>query len=120
MSVCPSVCPSVCLSLKISVTTEPIGFYSLGNIPTGPVVIFGYFLGGVGHPQPPQKMKNTPPKKKKFLFKTKIKIVGSTTLPPKFFLNFSFKSKICKIGLIKPLGAKPLEARGEAAIIIYF
>ena len=39
------VCLSVCLSPKISVTTEPIGFYSSGNIPTGPVVVLGYFLG---------------------------------------------------------------------------
>ncbi len=46
-SVLPSVCPpvllsvrsSICLLLKISVTTEPIGFYSLGKIPTGPVVV---------------------------------------------------------------------------------
>ena len=26
--VCPSICPSVCPFLKISVTTEPIGFFS--------------------------------------------------------------------------------------------
>ena len=45
LSVCPSVCPSVCLSLRILVTTEPIGFYSSGNIPAGPVVVLGYFLG---------------------------------------------------------------------------
>ena len=42
-SVCPSVrksvCPSVSLSLKISVTTELIGFYSSLNIPTGHVVV---------------------------------------------------------------------------------
>ena len=48
------VCPSVRLSLKISVTTEPIGFYS-GNIPTDPVVVLGYLLGGVG-----QTEKNPP------------------------------------------------------------
>ena len=30
-------------TLKISVTIEPIGFYSSGNIPTGPVVILGYY-----------------------------------------------------------------------------
>ena len=32
---------SVCLSLKIFVTA---GFYSSGNIPTGPVVVIGYFF----------------------------------------------------------------------------
>ena len=41
-----SVRPSVRLKLKISVTTEPIGFYSLGNISSGPVVVLSYFLGG--------------------------------------------------------------------------
>ena len=30
--------------LKISVTAEPIWFYSSGNIPTGSVVVLGYFL----------------------------------------------------------------------------
>ena len=43
---------SVRLSLKISVTIEPIGFYSSGNIPTGPVVVLGYFLGGLDTPNP--------------------------------------------------------------------
>ena len=41
-----SVRLSVCMQLKISVTAELIGFYSSGNIPTGPVVVLGYFLGG--------------------------------------------------------------------------
>ena len=50
---------SVCLKLKISVTTEPIGLYSSGKIPTGPVMVLSYYRGG-GTP-PPQK--NTPPKK---------------------------------------------------------
>ena len=36
---------SVRPSLKMSVTTQPIGFYSSGNKPTGPVVVLGYFLG---------------------------------------------------------------------------
>ena len=45
---CLSVYPSICLSLKISVTTGLIGFYSLGNIPTGPVMVLGNFLGGAG------------------------------------------------------------------------
>ena len=43
---CLSVLPSVCLKLKISVTAEPIGLYFFGNIPTGPVVVLGYFLKG--------------------------------------------------------------------------
>ena len=55
-----SVRPSVCLSLKISVTTEPIGFYSSGNIPTGPGVVLGYFLRGWDTPNPP-KQKIPPP-----------------------------------------------------------
>ena len=46
MSVRLSVLPSP----KISVTTEPI--HSLGNIPTGPVVVLAYFLKGMGHPPP--------------------------------------------------------------------
>ena len=37
---------SVCLKLKISVTTKPIGLYSSGNIPNGPVMVLSYFLGG--------------------------------------------------------------------------
>ena len=37
---------SVCLKLKILVTTEPIGLYSSGIIPTGPVLVFNYFLRG--------------------------------------------------------------------------
>ena len=36
---------SVRLSLKILVITEPVGFYSSGNISTGPVVVLSYFLG---------------------------------------------------------------------------
>ena len=30
---------------KISVTTEPIWLYFLGNIATGPVVVLNYFVG---------------------------------------------------------------------------
>ena len=52
-----SVCPYVRLSLKISVTTKPIWFYSLGIIPIGPVVVLSYFLGGCDTPNPP---KNSP------------------------------------------------------------
>ena len=47
-----SVRPSVCLSLKISVTTELMGFYSSWNIPPGPVVVLSYFLGGWDTPNP--------------------------------------------------------------------
>ena len=47
-----SVRPSVRLKLKISVTTELIGFYSSGYIPTGPVVVLGYFLRGWDTPTP--------------------------------------------------------------------
>ena len=51
-----SVCPSVRLKLKTSVTAEPNGLYSSGNITTGPVVVLSYFLWRVEHPQslPPQ------------------------------------------------------------------
>ena len=39
-----SVCLSVCLKLRILVTTKPIGFYSSGNVLTGPVVVLGFFF----------------------------------------------------------------------------
>ena len=55
LSVRLSVCPSAHPSLKVSVTSEPIGFYSLGNIPTGPVVVLGIFLGKWDTPTPPKK-----------------------------------------------------------------
>ena len=45
-SIIQSSLMSVLPSLKISVTTEPIGFYSSGNIPACPLVVLGYFLGG--------------------------------------------------------------------------
>ncbi len=51
------VCPSVRPSLKISVTTKLIGFYSSGNIPTGPVL--GFFLGG-WNTHIPEKFKKSP------------------------------------------------------------
>ena len=51
-----SVRLSVRLNLKISVTTEPIGFYSSGNVPAGPVVVLGYFLGGWDTPIPPPEI----------------------------------------------------------------
>ncbi len=44
-------------SLKILVTTKPIGFYSPGCIPTGPVVVLSIFLGA-GTPPTPQKIKS--------------------------------------------------------------
>ena len=54
-----SVRLSVYPSLKISVTNEPIEFYSSGNIPTGPVEVLGYFLGGWNTPNPPKKQKKS-------------------------------------------------------------
>ncbi len=47
---------SVRPSLRISETSEPIGFFSSGNMPTGPVV----FSWGMGHPKPPEKKKFPP------------------------------------------------------------
>ena len=53
----------VCLKLKIFVSAEPIGLYSLGNITTGPGMVLSYFLG----------KKFSPPKTfLLFLFKSKI------------------------------------------------
>ena len=46
-------------SLKILVTTGPIGFYSSENIPTGPLVVLGYFLWGWDTPKPPKSKKIT-------------------------------------------------------------
>ena len=97
-SVCLSVCLSVCQSLKISVTTEPIIFYYSGNIPTGPVVVLGYFLGGWDTPNPPKNKK----------------------IPPHFFFCWRFSWSYYEFRqkkILSPLGAKPLEARGEAASI---
>ncbi len=101
MSVCPSVCLSVCpsgypsvsLSLKISVTTEPIVFYPSGNIPTGPVVGCRLFSWAGGIPTTPQKTKNP---------------------PAIFFLLYGVGDLQVIKDVIIPLGAKPLEARGEA------
>ena len=44
---------SVRPSPKILFATEPIGLYSSGNISTGPVVVFSYFLGGWDTSNPP-------------------------------------------------------------------
>ena len=43
---------SVRLMLKISVTAEPIGLYSYGNIHTSPMVVLSYFLGDWDTPNP--------------------------------------------------------------------
>ena len=48
---------SVRPSRKISVTTEPIGFYSSRNIPTGPIVVLGYFLRRWDTHNPPKNKK---------------------------------------------------------------
>ena len=72
---------SVCLKLKISVTKEPIGLFSSGNIPTGPGIVLSYFIGGWDTPNP------TSPKKRK--------------IPPKnthFFYFFFLNLKNTKIG----------------------
>ena len=50
---------SVCLKLKFSATTEPIKFYSSGNIPTGHMTVLSCFHGGRTTTTPPQK-KNFP------------------------------------------------------------
>ena len=76
------VCPSVRPSLKISETTKLIGFYSSGNIPTGPVVVLGYIFGGWDTYNPPH-----------FFF------FAEDFLGPFFFL--------LKIIFLLPLGAKP-------------
>ena len=41
---------------KISLTAEKIGLYPFGNIPTGPLVVLSYFLGG-WNTTSPQKYK---------------------------------------------------------------
>ena len=76
LSIRLSVCLSVRLKLKILVTTEPIGFYSSGNISTGPVVILGYFLGEWDTPNPPKNEK-IPPIFFFFIFKKNFLVGGS-------------------------------------------
>ena len=68
LSVRPTFCLSVCLKLRILVTTEPIGLYSLGNISNGPGMVLSYFLGGWDTPNPQKNEKS----------------------PPQFFLKFFF------------------------------
>ena len=60
LSIIQSSLMFVRLRLKISVTTEPIGFYSLGDISTDPVVVKAIFLG-VRIPQPPPQKKKIHP-----------------------------------------------------------
>ncbi len=92
------VCLSVCLKLKILVTTEPIGFYSSGYIPIGPVV-FKLYSWGVGHPPSTKQMKISLPTKKK-CFLVNIKLQRST--------SSTFKICIISWGKAQRLGAKPL------------
>ncbi len=46
---------------KISVTYEPIEFYSLGKIFIVPVVVLGYFMGGWDTLPPPKKKNKKSP-----------------------------------------------------------
>ena len=89
-----SVCLPVYFKLKILVTTEPFGFYSSGSCGG-----FKLFSWGGGTPPTPQKMKISPPPKK---------IVFKQLLQNKWqYQKYLF--------LKLPLGAKPPEAKGEAA-----
>ena len=101
-----SVCLSVRPFLKISVTTEPIGFYSSGNIPTGPVVVLGYFLGEWDTPNPPKNKKSPP------FFLQGISLVLFLQGISLVLLRISSKF------FLSPLGAKPLEARCEVASVL--
>ena len=101
ISVRLSVRPSVHLKLKILVNTELIGFFSLEYILFSPVVVLSYFLG-VGTPQTPPKKIKILPEKKCFLGKL---------LYIKSWQHQKLKKKKFKL----TLGAKPLEAMGEAA-----
>ena len=76
---------SVRLKLKISVTTEPIGFYSSGNISTGSVVVLSYFLGGCDTSNPSIKNKIIPLHflRQLIIFRHAIKILVVT--PPMLF-----------------------------------
>ncbi len=64
---------SLRLFIKNLVTTEPIGFYSSGNIPNAHLVVLGYFLGGWENP-PPKK------KKKKLFKAVNLKVVVEAPL----------------------------------------
>ena len=91
---------SVRLKLKISVTTEPIEFYSSGYIPIGPVVVLSYFLEGWDNPNHPRNKNSPLPPQKNH---TSHKLLAATPeFKIFFFLNYL-------------MGAKPLEARGETA-----
>ncbi len=112
------VCPSVCPSLKISVTTEPIGFYSSGNIPTGRVVVLGYFLGGGTHPTPQKQ-------NKKITNLANFAILRKFAIYSRFFFSLGKKENLLFIRIFfcwagnrrcnYILWAKPLVARGDAA-----
>ena len=120
-----SICPSVCLSLTVSATTEPIGFYSSWNIPTGPVVVLGYFIGecNTPTPQPQKKTKKSPPI---YFFKESFSKICD---PFVFFFGW-VGNRICLdspcsthflgtyiMSFELPIRAKPLEAGGEAASV---
>ena len=80
-----SVCPP---KLKISVTTQPIGTYKEY---TGPVMVLGYFPCGWDTSNP----QKTIPRKKKIIFKTKMK---KNSRPPIFFYFFFINLKYEKSG----------------------
>ena len=89
---------SVRSSLKISVTTEPIGFYFLGNIYTGPVVVLGYFLGCWVSSKPTKTEK----------------------IPPIFLFNVVVDAPVGVLNFLKsPIGTKPLEAKPLVYIYIW-
>ena len=83
------VCLFVCLQQRITLTAGPIGFSFTGQLFIVPGKVCNYFLGGWDTPNPPKNEKYPPPKKK-ILFKTKIKIVGSTTPQRKIFFQVYF------------------------------
>ena len=51
---------SVRLKYKITITAEPYGLFSSGNIATGPVLVLSYFLRRWNNPVTPPLPKNTP------------------------------------------------------------
>ena len=79
---------SVCLKLKISVSTKPIGLYSSGKIPTGPVTVLSYFLVGWDTPNPPKNKKMGFNKKNIFL---KISIMQSRMMSVRMSVHLSVR-----------------------------
>ncbi len=73
------------LKISVSVTTEPIGFYTSGNISTAPVVVLGYFLGGWDTPNPPKN-------KKKFSLPLGAKLLGAKSRVYSIIIFFNFRS----------------------------